>query len=335
LTVSQKVSVSLLISVVLFAGFAALAFTGLFEFVETRFYNPAVAKGLEREIEADAQSTGEFLDELRDRFGAGLKEASVKRSFLPNQSAEDIFERTKIFGSLMESIPGLQSVRFVDSAGKRLHFSTSRADVLKQDRLSVAYRNYGDAATDRPFETLSIQAQDSYRFVVDAANERFLFVFPFTDSFDVYKGIAIYSVSVRSLVERLITDGRLKVGEDLVAVEPGVPDPALAKQNLTPASMNPTVPATTSTASTTSAVVPATVSDTAVVGGSQTGGSSSSASVGASGVVSGLPRVGRLTLSTSISGLWNEGARGPVPLATSAEGSSYALVSTRVKKDSM
>jgi hypothetical protein len=126
LTVSQKISVSLLISVLLFAGFSALAFTGLFSLVETRFYNPAVAKGLSRDAEADATSVGEFLEELRDRFSAVLEEGSVKRSFLPNQGAEDIFERTKLFGTLMESLPGLQSVRFVDAAGKRLHFSTSK-----------------------------------------------------------------------------------------------------------------------------------------------------------------------------------------------------------------
>ncbi|MFA6504740.1 MAG: hypothetical protein WCT14_01510 [Treponemataceae bacterium] len=228
MTVSQKISVSLLISVVLFAGFAALAFTGLFELVETRFYNPAVAKGLSRDVAADAASAGEFLDELRDRFSGVLNEGAVKRSFLPNQGAEDIFERTKLFGNLMESLPGLQSIRFIDTSGKRIHFSTSKSDILRQDRLSVFYRNYGETPGDLPFDTLAAADTDSLRLVIDAPRDRLLFSFPFRDSFDVYKGSALFSLSIRAVVERLIADGRIKVGEDLVLV----PEPSGAVSGL-------------------------------------------------------------------------------------------------------
>ena len=222
MTVSQKISVSLLISVVLFAGFAALAFTGLFSLVETRFYNPAVAKGLSRDVESDAASVGEFMDELQDRFSAALREGPVKRSFLPNQAAEDIFERTKLFGTLMESLPGLQSVRFVDSSGKRIHFSTLKADTLRQDRLAVTYRNYGESDGDLPYESVAASEAEEFRLVADAPRDRLVYSFPFRDSFDIYKGSALFSVSVRALTERLIIDGRLRVGEDLSLV----PDPA-------------------------------------------------------------------------------------------------------------
>ena len=224
MTVGHKVTVSLLIAVVLFAGFAALAFTGLFELVEARFYNPTVAKGLERELAADAAVTGAYFTELKNRFAAELAAGEVKRSFLPNQSAEDVFERSKRFGLLTEETSGLQSVRFVDAAGKRIHFSTSRGDELRRDKLSIAYRNYGEAAGDLPLEEIAVAEGGAPRLVVDPAGERFLFSFPFLDSFDVYKGTAIFAVSVRGLAERLTAEGRLRVGEDLslVAAPAGV-----------------------------------------------------------------------------------------------------------------
>ena len=269
MTVSQKVSVSLLIAVVLFAGFAALAFTGLFQLVEARFYNPTIAKGLERELAADAAVTGDYFTELENRFAAELASGEVKRSFLPNQSAQDVFERSKRFGLLMEAVSGLQSVRFVDVAGKRIHYSTSRGDELRRDKLSVSYRNYGEAAGDLPFDALSVAEGGVPRLVVDAAGDRFIFAFPFLDSFEVYKGTAIFTVSVRGLAERLTSEGRLRVGEDLAPV--GEP----------------------------------------------------------SGVVSGLPRVGREDLLSAVAQVWSDGTFGPTPLATGSSGSSFALISSK------
>jgi len=218
LTASQKISVSLLITVLLFAGFAVLAFTGLFDLVEARFYNPSISKGLSQDVVRDAQAVREYLDEMESRFSGILKEEPVRRSFLPNQSAEDIFERTKLFGMLLESVGGLQSVRFIDFLGKRIHFSTARSDVLRQDRLSVAYKNYGDSPVDLPFADIAAEADVPSRLIADAQGERCIFAYPFYDSFNVYKGTVLFSLSLRGLAERLIAEGRLRVGEELSLV---------------------------------------------------------------------------------------------------------------------
>ncbi|NLJ46411.1 MAG: hypothetical protein GX430_07605, partial [Treponema sp.] len=46
---------STLISVVLFAVFAVLAYSGLFETVQARFYNPRVASGVNKTLETLAR----------------------------------------------------------------------------------------------------------------------------------------------------------------------------------------------------------------------------------------------------------------------------------------
>jgi hypothetical protein len=223
-TVSQKAALTLLISVVLFAGFTVLAFTGLFDLVEARFYNPSITASLTREIEQDTKTIQDFLSELQSRFAVTLQETSVKRSFLPNQSAEDIFERTRIYGILIETQTGLQSVRFVDAGGIRIHFSTYGADILRQDRLSIAYRNYDDMPGNIPYDQVEVPNQGNIKLTLDEAGDRIIFSLPFYDSFDVYRGTALFSLSVRAVAERLINEGRVKIGEDvsILSNPPGV-----------------------------------------------------------------------------------------------------------------
>jgi len=154
--------------------------------------------------------------DLQTRFSETLKNPAIQRSFLPNQSAEDIFERSRIYGQLQESLGGLQWVRFIDSGGTRIHFSTYSPDILNQDRLSLSYRNYNDA--DFPYETIAIGDEEAPKYILDGAGDRILFSFPFYDSFDVYRGTALFSLSVEAVSDMLIGEGRIKVGQDISVV---------------------------------------------------------------------------------------------------------------------
>jgi hypothetical protein len=217
---SRKAILSLLISVVLFAGFSTLAFTGLFDLVETRFYNPAVTKAVSRELNEDTETIEQFLEELQARFAATLQEEAVRRSFITTLSDEDITERSQIYGTLLESMGGLQSVRFIDSVGIRIHYSTWQPDILHQDQTSIAYRNYTDPRNSGDIPYWQIEAPDrgSPRLFLDQSGERILFSHPFYDSFDVYRGTAVFSLSVRAVIERMVLQGRIKVGEDVSVI---------------------------------------------------------------------------------------------------------------------
>lgn len=215
--VTHKAALSLFISVFLFAGFTVIAFTGFFDLIESRFYKPSVTGALTREIEQDTQTIEEFFDEYGDRFSATLWEEAVQRSFLPHQNAEDIFERSKLYGLLVESGGGLQWVRFVDAGGRRLHYSSLNSDILRQDRASVAYRNY-DTVDQFPFDELAVLEHESPKITLDDARNRIIFSFPFFDAQNVYRGTALFTVSARTLAERLIDSGRLKAGEDIALI---------------------------------------------------------------------------------------------------------------------
>ncbi len=219
MTVGQKASLSLLISVLVFAAFAVAAFSGLFNVVEARFYNPSVARAWEKVLDKAAASADTWHEGNLERFRKALEYDYVKRSFLPNASAEDGFKRSTTFGKLQENSPGLVGYRFVDSAGKRIHFSNLPGDILKQSPTEVLYRLYGDAS-DLAYDTIASPDPGSGaaqgKIFLDPAQRQFIYSLPFIDGFGVYRGTAFFLVSQTGLASSLLGQGILKVGDEAV-----------------------------------------------------------------------------------------------------------------------
>jgi hypothetical protein len=218
MNVSRKIIFSLLISALIFAVLAAAAFTGFFDLVETRFYNPRMLKSLNREVLQDAGVVGALLDELRSRFTIVMKEEAVRRSFLPDKLEEDTLERGRIFSALLNSLPTLRSVRFVDAGGSRIHFSTLAEDVFRQDGSSPVYRSYRDCPDVLSYADVEAAEGEDPRLIFDGPGERLIFSYPFTDTLDVYRGSALFTFSVRVVAERMVQEGRIQVGEDVSVV---------------------------------------------------------------------------------------------------------------------
>jgi len=210
-----KPLLALLISILLFAGFTWLADTELLEYVQTSFYDPSILKSYNMDNIIDAEIVEKHIDDLQERFAAMLTDFSVRSSFLYNQSVDDIYERSRLFGILLETTSGLQSVRFIDSNGVRIHFSTLPGDIISQSRSSTAYRNYNEDSIALPYETVSVPSDGKMKFTMDEQTERIIFSFPFFDSMDVYRGTALFTISVRALANKLVEEGRLKYNEDV------------------------------------------------------------------------------------------------------------------------
>jgi len=210
-----KPLVALLISILLFAGFIYLVNVELFNFVEAHFYNPSIINSYVKENSEDARIVQNHINNLKSKFYATLTVPAIRGSFLYNQSPDDIFERSRIYGILMESTMGLQSVQFVDSNGIRLHYSTSPRDIMTQNQNSTAYRNYNENPTSLPYEIVRVEDANSAKLTMDDNNDRIIFSFPFRDSMDVFRGTALFSVSIRTFAERLIETGRLKISDNI------------------------------------------------------------------------------------------------------------------------
>jgi hypothetical protein len=214
----KKTSLVLIISGLLFAGMVYLLDFEPLDFVRTRFYNPSFVSSVVKENEKAAEIVQNHILELQNKFAASLNEQAVKSSFLYNQTAADIYERSRVFGILLESVSGLQAVQFVDSNGVRIHYSTSARDLISQSSNSASYRNYTDDSRVLPFEDISVGANEKPKYIMDDSGDRIIFSFPFYDSMDVYRGTALFTLSVRALAERLITAGCLNPTDDISVI---------------------------------------------------------------------------------------------------------------------
>ena len=206
MTLAQKSIFSLVLAAVLVGGAAVLAHTGIFDLIENHFYNPAAGEALVRQAAKDAKLLSGVLSGLYERFSFSLSEPAVRRSLLSGQGADDIDEMSGIYSLLHKSVPALQSVRFVDSGGERMYFSTYPADIVNSDTFPVVYRDYHNDPASLPFHDVHVPVQEYARFVLDTARDRMIFSFPLDDSLGVYRGIALFAVSTGILTEAIAED---------------------------------------------------------------------------------------------------------------------------------
>jgi len=214
----KKPALVLIISGALFAGMIYLLDFEPLDFVRTRFYNPSFVNSIVKENEKAAEIVQNHILELQNKFAQTLNEPAVKSSFLYNQTAADIYGRSKVFGILLESVSGLQAVQFIDSNGVRIHYSTSARDLISQSSNSASYRNYTDDSRALPYDDISVGANEKNKYTMDDSHDRIIFSFPFYDSMDVYRGTALFTLSVRALAERLITAGCLNPTDDISVI---------------------------------------------------------------------------------------------------------------------
>ncbi|MDR2247719.1 MAG: hypothetical protein LBE17_13790 [Treponema sp.] len=212
MTLSNKVLISLVAAIVLFAVFSGLAY-GFFDPTADGFYNPSLIRMVRREIGQDTMTLQDFLWELQNRFSATLREPAVRRSFLPNHSADDILERSRLYGRLVETHRGLRGVRFIDTGGGGIHYSTYSQDILRQSGGRVSYRNYPGGAEGLPFETLAVPRGGESRIIPDEKGGGLIFSLPFYDASDGYRGTALFSLSIDAVSEHLASEGRIAAGE--------------------------------------------------------------------------------------------------------------------------
>jgi hypothetical protein len=215
--VSNKVLISLIVVITLFAVLTILAYAGLFD-PAAGFYNHSI-QAISREIGQDAGLVQDFLRELQTRFSATLREPAVRRSFLPDRNAEDISERSRLYGSLLNVQSGLRSVRFIDEGGGRIHYSTDSRDILSQRGEAVSYRTYNSGMDEIAFKNVAAPSGGESRIILDEKGKRIIFSMPFYDSFDIYRGTALFSLSVQALSERLVSAGRIGAGEEAVLLQ--------------------------------------------------------------------------------------------------------------------
>ena len=199
---SLKIAVSLLVAVVAFTALALFAFSGLFDLVEGAFFQPRVQQ---RSAER-ASTLVDAIDECHrvnvERYQSVLTASHVVSAFLSNQSRESIVARRNAFDRLHAEFPSLLFVRFVGTGGDTLHYSTLPTDVVRGGDFVQTYAIPRDL--DDPPAAAALHAGDGAPLVLaEPEQKRFLYSFPITDQFGVFRGSGLFYVAVADVANHL------------------------------------------------------------------------------------------------------------------------------------
>ena len=222
----QKIAVSVLSTVLLFAAFTVAAFAGLFSVIDARFYEPAKINEINKQLDNVAVSYDKYIDTLAERFGLGSSSFLSREdvtSYIENSPAEEkVRSRTNAAGNSFAETPGLSGIRLVDSNGTNVHFSTYRSDILRQTTGLVAYKNYTEALTPSGYAELPyndiyapdtlMSNSDKYKLFFDGRDDRIIFAFPFYDTYSAYCGTMFFYVNVQDFNRVLLSQNAITIG---------------------------------------------------------------------------------------------------------------------------
>ena len=203
---AKKVILSLIITILIFSVVAFISFAELFSVFETRFYQPAVIKGMEKRLKNISACLDEYTVIQAKEFCQFVELPCIKTVSLLEQSEIDIEDRENFASELFLRNAGLQGVRIIDSNGKKILYSTFKTDNSEYNK-----------NPELPYEAIkandNLENKNKAKIVFDNSNERILYSIPFYDVYDLYRGSAIFYVAGIDFNRYLIAKQILSVSE--------------------------------------------------------------------------------------------------------------------------
>lgn len=223
-----KTAVSLLIAILIFGGITVLSSFGMFSTVEKRFYEPARLKAINGKLDSVADCSNAYIDNLLALLGyeeKGFLSSESVASFV-NQAPSD--EALYLFSSIREKIPGLDGMRIVDSAGRRVHFSSFRNDYTISGN-KRNYANYDILKTSRGRGELEYSVVTAFsseqenslspRIVYDGEDQRIIFSYRlYSDASNKNGFSAIFYINPYDFINQLIEKHCISVNEQLTLI---------------------------------------------------------------------------------------------------------------------
>lgn len=206
----------MLIAVVLFSAFAVLAFSGLFDTIESDFYSPRVQRHYRSLLVDSAETVEEYHRHNFERFRSIVEQSAFERVYEVNQSQTDIEGRQSAAERLLSDHPSFSHLRIIDRDGTQIHFSTLSDDFEERDGERI-YVPVEDVETD--LQDLALPSGGESDLIFDDDAQYFVYRIPVNDAGGVWRGTAMFHVGTRALAGRLASVGLIDSGRDLLLVE--------------------------------------------------------------------------------------------------------------------
>ena len=208
MTSGQKISFSLLVSMLLFSLFVVEANLKLFSTLETRFYSQTKITEKIHQLDRTGEELDSYISDLLSTLGDYAQNPAVLSYYEHNPSEKSVTDRRNLTESLFNQIPALSGIRIIDLNGRNVHYSSfDESDILKQNGLTKIYKNYSDIIKDSDeidFDLLRTSAGEKPKLLVDSSRNRMIVSQPFF-WFEKYQGgNIIFYIDFVSLRQTLV-----------------------------------------------------------------------------------------------------------------------------------
>lgn len=217
-----KILISLVISLGFFTGLVFLKISGYKSIIETEIYQPAVLNAVYDNLGKIAESLEQWHSKNKKEFSGFIENEAVKRCVRQEQSSLDIKMVSDASVKLISSVPGLTGIRIIDGETQKIHFSTISTDILNSSDTLISYTKYGKDEKDVPFQFISVGKEEQIKITADSNTNSFLYSFPFFDSYDTYRGIAVFYVSEKAFLKKLISEKTLSLTDNLTLLSDSI-----------------------------------------------------------------------------------------------------------------
>ncbi len=207
---SNKVALTILISVLVTGGFAALAYTGLFNVLETGFFSERVKTDQLVKLENISESITFWNQDNISRFDALSRDRNYQSVFSLTQREEEILYRTQSSDSLEDKLMGYRGIRIVDndSNDPKVQYSTFAGDISGEeagDDGRRLYKNWSQLADT--FELDPTDQNSVAKTIFDGESQQIKYLLPIQDSGFVSRGWMIVYMNSEGIADRLTGDG--------------------------------------------------------------------------------------------------------------------------------
>ncbi len=198
MAIAKRLSYSLLISTLAFAVFSAVAFSGLFPWIEAQFYSPRVTAEIQGQLEKASGVVEAWKKESLEKLDKLLASGDFDGVFNPTASQESLQKRFQDAKLFVLGTHGGGSLRFLNADRTQFHFSTEETDVKVRSDFRITYHAVAEIS-DFPDLKAPALEDGSVHILLDSGGRSLYFLKPLKDSKGTLQGFILWNLALEDL----------------------------------------------------------------------------------------------------------------------------------------
>lgn len=204
----QKVVLSFLLTLAVFAGFIVFDRIGNFnikEVIQTKYYAQAKIQDEQDKLDNLAKNYNDYILDILAKIytqkESYLSNEAVKTYSIQNPTEKDEVTRRNLTNQLFDEIVGFEGIRLIEKSKRAVHYSSFNADILRTEGTKKTYKNYQtilEENSELPVEDITID-NPKEKIYLDSKLKRLIISFPFFNTEDVFFGSFICYFNLNAL----------------------------------------------------------------------------------------------------------------------------------------